>query len=261
MTESAGSTTCPSLSVLGVRVDSFESYEQSVEQVARTIAVGPKAFWVAINPQKVYRAMHDRELYEAIDQADVRICDGVGVAIAASLLHGRKIKRCTGCDLFFHLIPVAAARGWRVYLLGASPETNRMACHKLREQYPGLKIVGHRDGYFEDSREVIAQINHAQPDLLFVAMGSPKQELWIARHRGDIQASLCLGVGGTFDVAAGAVRRAPWLFRQTGTEFLYQLVTQPSRWRRQIVYFPYMLHVAKEFLKRKSAGPASARSR
>src|ERR1035437_3723098 len=103
-----------------------------------------------------------------------------------------------------------------VFLLGASPESNRSASEKLRQDHAGLNIVGSRDGYFSDPQEVIEEINQARPDLLFVAMGSPKQELWIARHRDAIGASFCLGVGGSFDVAGGMVARAPMIFRRSG---------------------------------------------
>lgn len=241
-----------SLSVLGIGVDAFESYDHAVAEVAGIVAEGRKAWWVAVNPQKVYRALHDRAVHEAISIADARICDGVGVSLAIRLLNGEKVRRCTGCDLFGHLIGAAAQRGWRVFLLGASPAANERACERLLDTHPGLHIVGRRDGYFDDSQEVIRQINQARTDLLFVAMGSPKQEFWIARNRQAIDAPFCLGVGGTLDVASGLVARAPTVFRRTGTEFLYQLVTQPRRWRRQIVYFPYVFHVLKEALKRKT---------
>ena len=241
------------LSILGVPVDELDSYEAAVDRVARTIADGRKAFWVAINPQKIHRALREPELLAAINAAEVRICDGVGVSLASRILYGRPIKRCTGCDLFFHLISASASRGWRVFLLGGSAEANKQAAAKLVEKHPGLQIVGRQDGFFENSQAAIEQINRAKPDLLFVAMGSPKQELWIARHRRAIEAPFCLGVGGSFDVASGLVARAPRLFRRVGLEFLYQLITQPRRWRRQIVYFPFGFAVLCEKFRHKRA--------
>lgn len=232
------------IAVMDVPVAPFESYEQAMKCVGDILESGRKAFWVAINPQKIYRAWHDPKLLDIVRRADAAICDGAGVSLAAKILHGRLIKRCTGCDLFFALLAEAARKGWRVFLLGASPESNRGACSKLREAYPGLMIVGSRDGYFTDSSAIIAEINASRADMLFVAMGSPRQEYWIAEHHDEIDAAFCLGVGGSFDVASGAARRAPGLFRKTGTEFLYQLVTEPrKRLKRQLVYFPYMLRV------------------
>ena len=231
------------VTIMGVDVTPFESYSQAVQCVGGTIEAGEKAFWVAINPQKVYRAWHDPEVKATLDRADVGICDGVGVSLAARILHGITLERCTGCDLFFHMMPVAAQRGWKIFLLGASAHVSECGCAKLLQRYPGLQIVGRRDGYFTNDAEVVRQINDSGADMLFVAMGSPKQEMWIARHMDDIDARFFMGVGGTLDVASETNKRAPKVFRKTGTEFLYQLATQPHRWRRQIVYTPFMLRV------------------
>ncbi len=112
--------------------------------------------------------------------------------------------------------------------MGASSESNANARLKLEEAYPGLEIVG-QDGYFEDSLKVVEHINASKADVLFVAMGSPKQEQWISQHRDAINASFCMGVGGSFDVAAGNVRRAPKIFRMTGTEFMFRIAMEPKK--------------------------------
>ena len=231
------------MNVAGVPVVPFQSYDHALACIERTVETGQKTFWVAINPQKCFRAWHDSNLLEVLNRADVGICDGVGVSMAAKILYGQRIERCTGCDLFFRILPLAAEKGWGVFMLGASPESNTEARKRLEQLFPGLRIVGNRDGYFEDSASVIEEINATEADLLFVAMGSPKQEYWISRHRQEINAAFCMGVGGSFDVASGTINRAPKIFRRTGTEFLYQLVTEPHRWKRQKVYFPFMLRV------------------
>ncbi len=232
------------INVAGAPVMPFTSYEQALAAIERTVERREKTFWVAINPQKCFRAWRERPLMDLLNRADVGICDGVGVSIAAKILHGNRIKRVTGCDLFFRLLPLAAQKSWGVYLLGASPESNGCASEKLRQKYPGLRIVGCQDGYFDDSAKVVEHINASKPDLLFVAMGSPTQEFWISKHREAINASFCMGVGGSFDVASGMAKRAPAVFRKTGTEWLFQLMTQPTRrFRRQTVYVPFMLRV------------------
>jgi N-acetylglucosaminyldiphosphoundecaprenol N-acetyl-beta-D-mannosaminyltransferase len=234
-----------SIEVMDVPIVPFESYEHAIECVEEVIEAGRKESWVAVNPQKSYRAWHDPKLLEILRQADAAICDGIGVSIAAKMLYGQGIRRCTGCDLFFALLEAAARKGWRVFLLGASPESNRGACTRLLDRYPGLKIVGQEDGFFPDSSKVIDRINRSNAEMLFVAMGTPRQEYWIADHRQEIDAAFCMGVGGSFDVASGAARRAPKLFRKTGTEFLYQLLTQPhKRFIRQLMYFPYIVRAA-----------------
>jgi len=233
-----------SLDVMGVSVVPFESYDQALQCVEEIIESGNKSFWVAINPIKIYKTWKDPKLLSLLKNADVGICDGIGVSVASKLLYGHNIKRCTGCDLFFRLTSHAAKKGWGVYLLGASAKSNAAARSRLTKLYPGLRIVGWSDGYFEDSNEVIKQINASQADLLFVAMGSPRQEKWIAQHRQNIDASFCMGVGGSFDVAAGNLNRAPKIFRMTGTEFLFRLMMEPrKRGRIQKVLFPYFLAV------------------
>ena len=224
----------------------FETYDQVLERVEKAVESNRKSFCAAINPIKIYRAWHEPDLLTLLRQADINICDGVGVSIASRILHGRAIPRITGCDLFFRLLPVAARKGWGVYLLGASAPSNAATRAGLQSMYPGLRIVGWHDGYFEDSAEVIEQINASGADLLFVAMGSPKQEYWIGRHRQAIDASFCMGVGGSFDVASGAVRRAPRIFRMTGTEFLFRFVMEPrKRWAHQAILLRFLLRVIK----------------
>jgi len=247
------------LSVLGVPVVPFDSYAQAVGCVEQSVITRRKTFWVAINPQKIHRARREPRLRSILSHADVGICDGVGVSIAAKLLHGRFLARCTGCDLFFRLLAAAEQKSWRVFLLGATPESNEKACLNLQQRHPELRIVGRQHGYIDDSAGIVDQINDSEADLLFVAMGSPKQEYWISEHRDAINAPFCMGVGGSLNVASGMARRAPKVFRRTGTEFLFQLVTEPWRWKRQIVYVPYMLRVLRESLLGPVSGSAVMR--
>ena len=131
-----------------------------------------------------------------------------------------------------------------IFLLGASPESNSAAREKIQKMYPNLRIVGFQDGYFKNSYEVIKKINASKANLLFVALGSPKQEYWISRHRYAINANICMGVGGSFDIVSGSLRRAPRIFRVTGTEFLYRLVREPlKRIPIQKVLFPYFCQI------------------
>ena len=233
-----------SLDIMGVPVRPFETYDDALKCIEGTIAAKQKSFWVAINPQKCYRAWHERPLRDVLKKADVGICDGVGVSIASRLLNGRGINRVTGCDLFFRLLERSAEKGWRVFLLGASEESNARACATLQQKYPGLQIVGRQSGFFKDSDRVVEQINASGADLLFVAMGSPTQEYWIARNCAKINAPFCMGVGGSFDVAAGTITRAPAIFQKMGAEWLYQLITEPrKRFKRQTIYVPFMLRV------------------
>ena len=237
------------LDIMGIPVVPFESYDQALESIEEIIESNSKSFWVAMNPIKVYHAWHDSELQSLLQQADVCICDGVGISIASKILHGESIKRCTGCDLFFRLLSLACRKGWGVYLLGASAESNDAARLELKKMYPDLNIVGWQDGYFKNSHAVVRQINRSRAKLLFVAMGSPMQEYWISRHRQAINANFCMGVGGSFDIASGRLTRAPKISRVTGTEFLYRLIREPrKRWRIQKVLIPYFMRVVEKKL-------------
>ena len=241
--EKTGST-LESINIMGVPVVPFASYSEALECIEEIVESDKKSFWVAINPQKCYRAWHDRELMEILNQADACLCDGVGMSVASKILNGAGIRRCTGCDLFFETLSLASQKKWSVYLLGASPESNSRASSNLEKKYPGLKIAGRHDGYFKDSAKIVDEINASKANLLFVALGSPKQEFWIWQNWQSLKVNFCMGVGGSFDVASGSIKRAPKFFQNTGTEFLFQLITEPrKRWPRQKVYFPFMIMV------------------
>ncbi len=222
-----------SLSILGTPVSVFESADDVVQLIRRRILLRRPTFCVAINPEKVYRAKHDPRLSQVLDFANVRICDGVGISLASRLLYGKRLARCTGIDLFMNLVRLAAREKWKVYLLGASPQVNEAASLELARTIPGLVIAGRQHGYFQNSAEVVENINESGADLLFVAMGSPRQEFWIREHMATLKTTFCMGVGGSLDVVSGAVKRAPAFYRKTGTEWLFRLVSEPSRLRRQ----------------------------
>ncbi len=232
------------ITVMGIPVVPFETYDHALGCIEATIESHRKSLCLAVNPIKMYRAWHEPELLTLLRQTDINICDGIGVSFASRVLDGRGIKRITGCDLFFRLLSLAAHKQWGVYLLGASTQSNAAARQGLQQMLPGLRIVGWHDGYFDDSSEIIENINASGADLLFVAMGSPKQEYWIWRHRQLINASFCMGVGGSFDVAAGSVKRAPRIFRATGTEFLFRFAMEPyKRLAHQGILLRFLLRV------------------
>ena len=237
-----------SISILGTRVSVLQSYDDAVRLIRERILSRLPTFCVAINPEKVYRARKDPGLSRVLESADIGICDGVGVSLASMLLYRRRLARCTGVDLFLRLVHLSAQDGLRVFLLGASPESNGTACRVLLDRFPGLKIVGSEDGYFKDSAAVVDKINQSGAELLFVALGSPRQEYWIAEQMPHLKTSFCMGVGGSLDVVSGVAKRAPALFRKTGTEWLFRLLSQPSRIRRQMALPLFTLDVLREIV-------------
>ncbi len=192
---------------------------------------------IAINPEKVMKAQRDAELRDFIEQAGLRIADGVGIVLASRLRGGAVRSRVTGVDLMLLLIEEAAAQGWRIYLLGAREEVNEAAAAELQRRYPQLVIAGRRDGYFapEQGEEVAAAIARVNADILFVALGSPAQERFLLAWGDRTGTKVRMGVGGSFDVLAGRVPRAPAPMRRAGLEWLYRLYREPWRLRRMLV--------------------------
>jgi N-acetylglucosaminyldiphosphoundecaprenol N-acetyl-beta-D-mannosaminyltransferase len=225
--------------VLGIPVTCFSSYEDAAGTIVQRIREQKKTFCIAINPEKVCLARKNTAFGDVVRRGHVHICDGMGIALAIRLIQGWRIPRITGVGLFLKLMGVAEQEGLKIYLLGAKPETNEKACAALREEHPNLQIAGRHHGYFEDASAVVAQINDAGADMLFAALGSPRQEKWLHDHLEAIQVPFCMGVGGSFDVLAGHVKRAPEFFQRTGTEFLYRLIREPWRWRRQSVLLAF----------------------
>ncbi len=234
--------------VLGVPVLPLESYDHAISCLGGFIERRQKCWCVAINPEKVYRAQGDKGLADLLSSAEFGICDGIGVAVAAWLRYRRLIPRITGVDLFARIAGAAAEKNWRVFILGAKEETNAAACSQLLSRYPRLRIVGRYHGYFDDDQTMCGRINESGAEIVFVAMGSPRQEQWIARNRGRLNACVCMGIGGTLDVLSGKSKRAPSVFRKTGTEFLHRLLREPWRARRQLVLPVFALMAVREAL-------------
>jgi N-acetylglucosaminyldiphosphoundecaprenol N-acetyl-beta-D-mannosaminyltransferase len=229
--------------VLGVPLTCFPSYEEAATTIVRRIREQEKTFCIAINPEKVCFARKDAGFGDIVRRGHMHICDGMGTALAVRLLQGWRIPRITGVGLFFKLVAVAEQEGLKIYLLGAKPRTNEEARAALQEKHPNLRIAGWHHGYFEDASAVVEQINDAGADMLFAALGSPRQEKWLSEHLEAIRVPFCMGVGGSFDVLSGEVKRAPEFFQRTGTEFLYRLLREPWRWRRQSVLLAFGVRV------------------
>jgi N-acetylglucosaminyldiphosphoundecaprenol N-acetyl-beta-D-mannosaminyltransferase len=245
-----------SLSILGTPVSMFDSRDAVVQAIADRITARQPTFCVAINPEKVYRAEHDPRLSQILQSAHVRICDGVGISLASRLLYRKRLVRCTGVDLFVDLLRLSEQKRWKVFLLGASPESNETACRVLEQRFPDLRIAGKQHGYFQGAAEVVREINDSGADLLFVAMGSPRQEFWISEHMPQLNTCFCMGVGGSLDVISGVTHRAPYLWRRTGMEWLFRLLSQPTRIRRHRALLSFTFDVLKA-MARHSSVPVS----
>ena len=189
------------------------------------------------NSEIVQLCIDDKNLYKVINSASLIIPDGIGVVFASKILGRPLPEKVAGCDLSKKILEYAAAHGKKVFLFGSAPARDglpsvaELAAVKMKEMFPSLIICGTRDGYFkpEETPAVLDEINRSGADILFVCLGAPKQEKWIYDNREKLTCSLALGLGGSLDVYAGTVKRAPDLFIKLNLEWFYRLLKQPTR--------------------------------
>lgn len=234
--------------VLGAPVDCVDM-DGALDAVDALIAGSQGRAVLAVNPEKVIKAQSDPVLRSFMWRAGLLIPDGIGVVFAVRLLKRRQIERVPGSELMPAICARAAQQGYKVFLFGASEYVIEQAVVMLAAQYPGLVIAGFHHGYVEESgmSRVIDAINLSGANILFVGLGSPRQELWMEKYLPELRhVRVCQGVGGTFDVISGRVRRAPALFRRANLEWFYRLITQPRRAIRQIVLPRFTYQVFRE---------------
>lgn len=220
--------------VLGVAFDNV-TMDEAVDRALELLEEDGPHLAATPNPEMVQRAAKDPEFSEILSKADLVIPDGIGVIYAARIL-GRPLKgRVPGIDFARALMGRMAGTGKRLYLLGAAPAGDgresvaEQAAAKLRAEYPGLEVCGAHDGYFKEDGPVIDAIREAGADVVFVCLGFPRQEKWIAAHGAATGARLLVGLGGSLDVFSGNTQRAPERFQKLGLEWLYRLMKEPSR--------------------------------
>lgn len=221
-------------SILGVPV-AQATMEQVLNWVEKRIEAGqPPAHLVTANAEIIYRASWDAGLAGLLSKADMITADGAGVVWAGKKIHTPFPERVTGVDLTMGLLALAEKKGWKVYFLGAKPEAVEKAVLRVLSQYPQLEICGYHHGYFpkQEIDQVVSNIYKVEPHLLFVALGVPRQEQFIQENFSQLAVPVSIGVGGTFDVLAGIVNRAPRWMQKWGLEWLYRLLKEPRRFVR-----------------------------
>lgn len=222
------------IEMMGCQIDNL-SMEETLQTIEGFIASGKPHQHVVVNVDKLVKAQNDPELRQIINECALINADGMPVVWASRLL-GKPLKeRVAGVDLCDALLRRAAEKGWRVYLLGAKEEVVAKVRQIYSERYPQLVFAGHRNGYWkpEQEQQVVDNITAARADVLFVAISSPKKEQFLGAYQAQMRIPFAMGVGGTFDVFSGKVKRAPVWMQKTGLEWFYRFLQEPTRMFRR----------------------------
>lgn len=226
----------------GFNVDTFD-FDSAVDYAKST---GGQI--VTINPEMISCAKKNKHLAEIINTAELVVPDGIGVELGLKLL-GHKVHRIAGVELGKRLTVEFAKAGKRVAMVGAKPDIIKKASDNLKKEIPELNLVYVQDGYFKDDGRVLEELKSSNPDLVLVALGSPKQEEFISTAKQMLPESLMIGLGGSFDVWSGVVERAPVFYQKAGLEWLYRTIKEPKRFKRIFPTLPlFMLSVLREKL-------------
>ena len=219
--------------VLGVQYDNVTMAEAL--DTARALLQRPEAsYCVTPNAEMAYEALHDESFRAILNGASLVLPDGAGVVLGAKILRTPLQEKVAGIDFAANLLGVLEETGGRLYLLGGKPGIAEQAAENMKKTHPKLCICGTADGYFKDEGPVIGKINAAKPDVLFVCVGAPKQEIFMHAHRDELDVRLMAGLGGSLDAFAGTVKRAPkWMIR-CNLEWLYRLIKEPKRFGRML---------------------------
>lgn len=237
------------VNILDIPVDQV-TMDEAVKRIER-FTQGDRCHMVFTpNPEIIMLAKQNKEMERILLDADLVVPDGIGVVIASKILKGEVLpERVAGYDLTQNTMKQAVEKGYKYYFFGSKPEVANMAAENMRKQYPGIQIVGCRDGYFkeEDIPSIIEDINESGANILLVALGAPKQEMWIDKYKDQMpNVKVAIGVGGSLDGMAGIVKRAPEIYQKLGLEWFYRLVKQPTRAKRMLVLPEFLIKVIKE---------------
>lgn len=210
--------------------------EELVHELDDRLGRSLNTFVVTANTEIIMHARNDRAYFDNLNAANLVIPDGIGIVIGSKIIGTPIEERLTGFDLMIRLFHLCTEKGYSVYFLGAEPEVIEETVDKVDNRFPSLKVAGYHHGYFEpEDPSVVKEIQSAEPDVILVGLGVPRQEQWIAQHRELFPKGLFIGVGGSFDVLAGKVKRAPVFWQKLNLEWLYRLIQRPSRWKRMTV--------------------------
>jgi N-acetylglucosaminyldiphosphoundecaprenol N-acetyl-beta-D-mannosaminyltransferase len=237
----------PYTELYGVRVSRM-GMDETVDYLSDAIKQRRPNQVVTVNPIMIMAGLDDPAYMKVLQNAELLVPDGTGVVWAAKYIGQPVAERVPGIDLVSRLMDIGQHEGWRVYMLGTTPETIQAAADRIRERFPNLLIVGTRDGYFADheDEEIIADILEAKPDILLVGRAATNQEPWIGKYKDQLNIPVMMGVGGSFDVISGKLTRAPRLFQKFGLEWLHRLILEPYRYKRMLILPKFVMKVVRD---------------
>lgn len=243
------------ISILGVQIDAVTREEAGkiTENLIKQSNKSCKMIF-APNVEFIMYAQKDKEFFDILKQSSLSTPDSIGVIIGAKLQGKTFPERIPGQSYFRKVIELSNEKGYSIYLLGGEPGIAEKTKENLEKIFPNVNIVGVHHGYFDENeeKEVISEINELKPNVLFVALGAPKQEKWIYKHRNELKVDVATGQGGTYDYEAGKIKRAPVWIQKMGMEWFWRLCREPKRIKRQLVLPIYLIKVF--FKKDKTKG-------
>lgn len=231
--------------VLDVPIHPY-SMNDAVVYLDNKIQEQKHSFVVTANAEIIMMCQEDASYKNILaNDADLVLPDGAGTVWAGRKLGNQVPERVAGFDLFLRLLEISATKKYKVYFFGAAPGIAKEAKQKAESLYPGINVVGVRDGFFNDNDDaaIIEEINKSQAQILFIALGAPKQEKWLKAHLSELQPNIAMGIGGSFDVLSGNAERAPLWMQKHSLEWLFRLYKQPSRFRRMLVLPKFVIKV------------------
>ncbi len=219
--------------ILGVKVDVI-TYDETVKLLLKYLTIDKNHLLVTPNPEMIVEAKNNAEFKNILNSADLVIPDGIGVVFASKLNKAKIKERVPGCDITFSILDKIKDKDFSVYILGAGKNVAEVAKKNMEEKFPGINIVGTHDGYFDEVEEknIVNEITDKKPDILLVGLGMVKQESWAYKYKDTLPVKVTACIGGTIDVMAGNVKRAPQIFIKLNLEWFYRLLKQPSRFFR-----------------------------
>lgn len=240
------------IKILGVNIDKLTQTEV-LKKIEEFLLQDQTRTIYTPNTEIVMTAKKDNTLKNILNEGDIVIPDGIGLIYAARIKKKNLPERVTGCDVSFELLDLANKKGYSVFLLGGEDGVAKEAGINLKEKYSDIKLAGVESGYFkgthigqpghEEEKKIIEKINKSNADILFVGLGAPRQEIWINENKDKLNCKVIIGNGGTVDILAGRVERAPDIFQSLGLEWLYRLFKDPRRLKRQMVIPLFILTI------------------